>query len=60
MKRRSFLRLLTLPMLAFVPKPAPAPELRRDLTYSDSEGTAPADLDVLNDDDLTNGIEYQP
>lgn len=61
MQRRTFVKLLTLPALAALwPRAAQAQpaELRANLIYTDSEGTAPGLLDVLKDDNLTTGIEY--
>lgn len=61
MQRRSFLQLLSLPALAALwPRAAQAQpsELLIGLSYTDSDGTAPALLDILKDDDLTTGIEY--
>lgn len=59
MQRRLFLQILTLPPLAALwPRATPAQAARYDgLTYTDSENTP--NLDVLKDDDLTTGIEYQ-
>lgn len=61
MQRRSFLQLLMLPALVSLrPRAVQAiePELQAGLTYTDSEGTAQALLDVLKDKNLTTGIEY--
>lgn len=61
-KRRTFLQgLFALPpMVLFRPRAALWAE-RLGLSYSDSEGTSAASLNVLKDDDMiTFGIEYLP
>jgi hypothetical protein len=58
MRRRLFLKLLGMPVLAFVRPRASALELRAGLVYSDSVGTI--DFSVLQDGNATSGIEYLP
>lgn len=54
MKRRSFLQLLTLPILGFWPRTAQAQA--SGPAWSDDLGTP--DLSALYDNDLTTGITY--
>lgn len=60
MKRRLFLKLFSLPALAFARGRASVAPPRVGLIYSDSVGTPSIALAVLKDDNPQTGIEYRP